>query len=1354
MTASVPAPLKSSAAREAVDSLRGYSYQILRSIETWIDLQEGAILVLEGAEDLDLIEETGAATVEQVKDTSGSGNVTLRSGSVLEAIGNFWDHLGRNQGVAIQFRFLTTSGIGREKRQPFGFDIPGLEAWQHIQLAPGDPKSLEMAASIKAYLKGVKTLSAPFRLWLANASTEDFITRIVIPMQWIAGWPTSTDLYDVITAKLVELGEKRGIGSADAVKALDALHTEAWRVATTKGSRILRRGDLLRIFDQAGTTAIPNSQLLALLGVVTGAHTGATSVAVAPEPFSPPPRTIAGRHPRPELEGSIREAFETGTVLIHGGTGMGKTALALAVIGNPDQCAWLDLRDTPPTAATSRIDALAARITETGRAYDVVLDDLPAGSDARQLEGALGRLRAVQDRLAGKLLITFSDRLPTRLATQLTLGADHIFAAPAFEVEDINGYLAARGCPTAHTQTWAKLIHASTSGHPQLVDARVSALTDEGFPKPDISELLVVSDDILDVRSEARRLVAARPAEDRELLARTSLLLGRASRERLMAVAQIQPPILEPGDVIDRLTGPWLERLESDNLRASPLLRNLGNDTRGQEWVTGMHREIANSFLRGGTLLATDIFEIATHAMLGGSAAPLIPILPGLLQASPEVWEQVAQTASMLIYMGLDGSTLPFRDPLDTAAFRILQLRIAIEMGDHDRASDIVAQALKEFDAADETAVPGPGLFEVVFLWQVLQRPGNISLEERLRLSIRFVKAGARTAEVLRKAVPPEDIGPEDMHFPDLSAFVPMTLVPAISDVEDFAKLLDLMEGLDEADRATALGGYAADGEAAALALDRIWLGEASRSDPRWSELERVLKRAIVLADELSITQLGAAAAPLLIRVIDENLKQPEAALALADTLITDVARPARVLTAKAKVLWRRGEAPEALPLYEEALPTFPLGLSWKTDALREAAMAASKVKDWPLAARRLTDAVANLSEDEPLVRHVGFRFDLAIALHLASRTRDAVNRLGEAIDLLVEDGQETPPEPLLSVRQVGSQAIKSIGFSLGLKGLVEDAQMPLETLFGSTSSLEELRWGDQRPAPLDVVALVMADLDVQLPEYPLIAERLARRLRASPDLLAQSTQGDLLTKLAVRTLDVSSGADDAIREVRALGFAVAERDAGRDTAGQSFSSAPIVLEPRWQELVKYRLLARVVAMIAAGRASAIPIDIWRAAVEKEELGDVLAMVDDLGRMIDGSEDASRRVMGGNTHWNDHLLAALMAPVQRPVSPDQQLVCHAVAARYLSQAKLGEFCAEPFSALVTDTWLDRCDSPAQLVTPRLTVPAIQRAITGTATGWPRIVAVLEEATHAVSASAASSVNETLRELRKAVVEQS
>ena len=100
-----PPSLQGTPQREAVDSLRGYSYQILRSIETWLDLRDGEVLALEGAEDLDRIGEAGA-TVEQIKDTAASGNVTLRSEAVLDAIANFWGHVGRNPGHAVTIQIF------------------------------------------------------------------------------------------------------------------------------------------------------------------------------------------------------------------------------------------------------------------------------------------------------------------------------------------------------------------------------------------------------------------------------------------------------------------------------------------------------------------------------------------------------------------------------------------------------------------------------------------------------------------------------------------------------------------------------------------------------------------------------------------------------------------------------------------------------------------------------------------------------------------------------------------------------------------------------------------------------------------------------------------------------------------------------------------------------------------------------------------------------------------------------------------------------------------------------------------------------------------------------------------------
>ena len=110
----------------------------------------------------------------------------------------------------------------------------------------------------------------------------------------------------------------------------------------------------------------------------------------------------------------------------------------------------------------------------------------------------------------------------------------------------------------------------------------------------------------------------------------------------------------------------------------------------------------------------------------------------------------------------------------------------------------------------------------------------------------------------------------------------------------------------------------------------------------------------------------------------------------------------------------------------------------------------------------------------------------------------------------------------------------------------------------------------------------------------------------------------------------------------------------------------------------------------------------------------------------------------------------LLAPVQRHLAPDQLLVCHVVAARYLHQAKLSKFTGGAFAELVTGEWLDRCEHPAQLMAPRMTVPDIRRVATSGAPEWPRVLGVLEAARNAVSVSAASYVSDFLAAMRAQV----
>ena len=324
---------------------------------------------------------------------------------------------------------------------------------------------------------------------------------------------------------------------------------------------------------------------------------------------------------------------------------MGKTYLARSVLIDLTKVGWLDLRDVRGHAIISKIQAATAFLSSSGEAMTIVLDDLDPGDDSRVLIPTLQHLLEVLTARAGTLLITGPQPLPPRLAQAIDITEDRTFIAPAFTLAEIAECIAAAGCPDTDVENWSKIVSASTSGHPQLVDARLAALQQQGWPKPSFREFVSQTAEIKDVRDEARRLVATLPEGERELLCRASLVIGRISRRRLLAVGAAEPGLSEPGHVIDRLTGPWLEVTDTSDLRVSPLLRGLASETRSQAWAREMNVNIAWAWLADPSLAAGDVSTLLMHAILGNQMGPLVQLLPSLLETSEDVWEEIGVTA-------------------------------------------------------------------------------------------------------------------------------------------------------------------------------------------------------------------------------------------------------------------------------------------------------------------------------------------------------------------------------------------------------------------------------------------------------------------------------------------------------------------------------------------------------------------------------------------------------------------------------------------------------------------------------------------------------------------------------------
>jgi hypothetical protein len=249
-------PLANDPAREAVDPMRAYNYQVLRSVLAWIKLADNEIIYVEGAEDFDRIDASNATTV-QVRDTKGSGNITLRTKGVVEAIGHYWGHQQRNPQRRIAFHYLTTSNAGMEKGDPLGQGVPGIDLWEKIKTESDPARRAALVEKLRVFLSNLEGLPQELKDFLAERCLNEVLDKLIMPITWHTSAESSEMVLKEIRDFLVLHGNREGIGAGDAEKVLAALHYEAWRVATKNKDRALSFADFIRIFDEHTRISIP-----------------------------------------------------------------------------------------------------------------------------------------------------------------------------------------------------------------------------------------------------------------------------------------------------------------------------------------------------------------------------------------------------------------------------------------------------------------------------------------------------------------------------------------------------------------------------------------------------------------------------------------------------------------------------------------------------------------------------------------------------------------------------------------------------------------------------------------------------------------------------------------------------------------------------------------------------------------------------------------------------------------------------------------------------------------------------------------------------------------------------------------
>jgi hypothetical protein len=943
-----PPPLAGDPARQVPQVLRGYRYQIWRSVEAWLDLGDDEALALEGAEDIDILGHFDATAI-QVKDLAR--NVTLRSSEVLEAIGNFWNLRQMNPGRPLRFRFLTTAEAGFENGAPFGAGKAGFDAWRRAA------KTGEGIDSLRCFL-GDQRLPESLGIFMREASDEQIRTQLLEPVEWALGQGPAEYVEEAVRERLIVLGHPKGVLATDAERVAATLFTTTFDVASRKDRRILCRAELLKIFDRETAKIISPAQAFAAASafdLLPGIQSGITISSGAHHPISGPPPLPARLASRGALVANLATALAgMARLVLTGSTGTGKSTLANLLVGRD----WLWARFDTDLAINRTILRDLAHQLETKRSQaGVVFDDYtPALVDEVAFGGLAYRL---QDH-GTPFVVTTSRSVLSKILVDLDIPGAAIFPIPGLLAEEIEELLVVYGCPSDQLTVLSPLLLNLTSGHPQLVHARIRDLAAANWQTGGLQQVLQITRSAEEVQKEARAILQRLPEPTRTLAYRLSLIGQPFRRDHALSAAAISPPVNFPGEAFDRLNGPWLERLDDRYFRVSPLLSGAAN----AEWpplaIEALHRSLAEILVRSAPLTQIEAVGGFFHAFSGRDAGLVLRLAVALLRANRDSQKLAFTSLQWLAYVGVEQKMPAFLSGSKSLLVRMLQYRLA----------DEAKQKLKiaeRWDHESHTAAAAEDspMYRLQFTATLLMDYQTGYPVKRL---LEWLREAAEIDRELKRVDPAFALGPVAHHadrpagFEDIATGLFMFVLAHCTGREDLLQLLEGLATMDDAFRVRLLRLFDLVPGAATHLVDSAWLKEA---DSEWRDTIAVLQQAEKSAELWGREDLRQASVRAQSAVIHEH--DPDQALGILRSR-RGSSHSGLLENQEASLLHERGDHAAAWQIWRDGLGRWDaegdLDEITLAYAFREAAITTAKLGEWADSAHLFLEASTRLEKN------------------------------------------------------------------------------------------------------------------------------------------------------------------------------------------------------------------------------------------------------------------------------------------------------------------------------------------------------------------------------------------------------
>ncbi|MDW5317459.1 hypothetical protein [Rhizobium sp. PL01] len=839
--------------RQAVESLRGYIYQIYASALAWVSLQDDALLHLELAEDYSVAVDD-LLNARQVKATSEP--MTLNTPSVAQTIDALFDLQDRNQGRVVNIQYLTTSEVGLERRLEDRINgASGLSYWNLAALgAPLEP--------LRKRLLSLQ-IDARARTFISGASEEELRRVLLSRIEWRCGEPSLDGLREQLEDLIVAWCDRRNQSSSNAGSIVSRMLQRVLEVIVSK-DRLLRRADLIRLFDETTSVSVPREifdQKLAALSE----KSRRVEASAAIEPLSLP--IISQLAPRRQLVKACQNALiEFGVIWLHAGAGYGKTTIAgmAAAEGSSDwQVARFRGLDAIQTAQQIRRAAADARVSG---AVALMLDDVE-NLGAPEVRRAIEHLWYGKSSSGLKLLFTSSQAPPASLRRNVQLAEAAIKEIGSLSIEEVGELVTLHG---GNPSLFGRYVYfGAGGGHPQLVHALILGLKRKSWPEAELKTfpaLLGRDDDIEAERADVRqRLFAELPQDDLVLLSRLTLVIGHFDGELAKTLGELEVPVPLPGRVLDRLLGPWIDVVGNDRYRPSSLVTNLGPAALGPEATKAAHSAIARFRTKGPGLEALEMDGALLNAMAGEERESIEAIFAAVVSTGAAELPMLANALPLLQSLSLTQPIFPADTEL-SCKLRMMQVLLLAASG-----SGRTSTAYATFDI-ESKSLPEPARFVEGLLGKLLLMTGSFDVIPGMvgRLS-KARKAGF--------SVQRADDGDESLSSVDGLQIMFAWQFSTVKNIETFDRLLDELSVLPTEEKDFWLSSFDHPGVDRGLAIKKPWTTVVAAGGSATAEMAQSYEALAMKARALGDDEMAAAAWETAAVIYDEDLKDSKRAL-------------------------------------------------------------------------------------------------------------------------------------------------------------------------------------------------------------------------------------------------------------------------------------------------------------------------------------------------------------------------------------------------------------------------------------------------------------------------------------------